>query len=240
MGNSRKYFSLLAAAGLLASGAAQATLFDRGGGLLYDDVLKVTWLQDANYAKTSGYDADGLMTWSEADAWAKSLSYGGNTGWRLAGNVPVDSGGWKYSLTYDGHSDYGYNIASPNSELGYMFYANLGLTAYFAPDGTFQPDFGVFGNGSTGGQSDVGLVKNLRSSIYWSGTEFAGNPLHFAWSFYTVDGLQEIGAKVNLYSAWAVHDGDIAAVPEPETYALFLAGLAVMGGALRRRAGKAG
>ena len=26
-----------------------AELHDRGGGLIYDDVLDVTWLQDANY-----------------------------------------------------------------------------------------------------------------------------------------------------------------------------------------------
>jgi hypothetical protein len=40
---------------------ASATLWDRGGGLIYDDFLKITWLQDANYAKTSGYDSDGIM-----------------------------------------------------------------------------------------------------------------------------------------------------------------------------------
>ena len=30
-------------------------LFDRGGGLIYDDVLNITWLQDANYALTTGH-----------------------------------------------------------------------------------------------------------------------------------------------------------------------------------------
>ena len=34
---------------------AQAALVDRGGGMLYDTVLNITWLQDANYAKTSNY-----------------------------------------------------------------------------------------------------------------------------------------------------------------------------------------
>ncbi|MDZ7752733.1 MAG: hypothetical protein U5S82_13950 [Gammaproteobacteria bacterium] len=38
------------AAMLMLSGAASATLFDRGRGLIYDDVLDITWLQDANYA----------------------------------------------------------------------------------------------------------------------------------------------------------------------------------------------
>jgi len=41
---------------------AEATLFDQGGGLIYDTDLNITWLQDANYAMTSGYDADGRMT----------------------------------------------------------------------------------------------------------------------------------------------------------------------------------
>lgn len=47
-------------------GVANATLYDRGGGLIYDDVLNITWLQDANYA-------DGKMTWADADAWADGL-----------------------------------------------------------------------------------------------------------------------------------------------------------------------
>ena len=35
----------------------------------------MTWLADANYAKTSGYDADGLMDWQSAMDWAANLSY---------------------------------------------------------------------------------------------------------------------------------------------------------------------
>ena len=49
----------------LNASVAQATLFDRGGGLIYDNVLDVTWLQDANYAKTSGYNAEGIMSWDQ-------------------------------------------------------------------------------------------------------------------------------------------------------------------------------
>jgi|RifCSPlowO2_12_1023861.scaffolds.fasta_scaffold474522_1 hypothetical protein len=45
---------ILPALGLLAvlliAGRAQATLIDRGGGLIYDNVLNITWLQNANYA----------------------------------------------------------------------------------------------------------------------------------------------------------------------------------------------
>ena len=36
----------------------------------YDTELDITWLADANYAKTSGHDADGQMNWMNANAWA--------------------------------------------------------------------------------------------------------------------------------------------------------------------------
>ena len=42
--------------------SADAILIDRGNGMIYDTDLDITWLQNANYAKTSGYDSDGRMT----------------------------------------------------------------------------------------------------------------------------------------------------------------------------------
>jgi hypothetical protein len=63
--------------------SSEAVLTDRGGGMIYDSDLNITWLQDANYARTSGYDADGLMTWLAATTWAANLSYGGFDDWRL-------------------------------------------------------------------------------------------------------------------------------------------------------------
>jgi hypothetical protein len=58
-------------------------LIDRGRGLLYDVERDLTWLQDTNYAKTSGHSPDGQMTWNNAKAWVARLSYRGFTGWRL-------------------------------------------------------------------------------------------------------------------------------------------------------------
>jgi hypothetical protein len=74
----KKMTLALATVGLLSSGAVQAALHDRGGGLIYDDVLDITWLADANYAQTSGYDSDGQMTFILANTWATGLSYGGS------------------------------------------------------------------------------------------------------------------------------------------------------------------
>lgn len=62
---------------------ANAILIDRGSGMIYDNELDVTWLEDANYAMTSGYDADGNMTWDAATTWASILSFGGYDDWRL-------------------------------------------------------------------------------------------------------------------------------------------------------------
>lgn len=46
----------------------------------YDTVLNITWLADASYAKTSGYDADGLLSWDAAKTWAAQLNINGVTG----------------------------------------------------------------------------------------------------------------------------------------------------------------
>lgn len=66
--------------------SAHAALVDRGGGLIYDTVLQITFLQDANYANTTDYvnsDGDGRMQWAEAVAWADNLVYQGYSDWRL-------------------------------------------------------------------------------------------------------------------------------------------------------------
>ena len=63
---------------------AQPELLARGNGMIDDTVLDITWLQDANYAFTSGNDDDGNMTWYEAVAWADQLVYEGFDDWRLA------------------------------------------------------------------------------------------------------------------------------------------------------------
>ncbi|MGH6893566.1 MAG: hypothetical protein ACREEP_15050 [Dongiaceae bacterium] len=68
-------------------------LIDRGSGLLYDVERNITWLQDANYAKTVGRSADGQLTWSDAMAWAAGLNYRGISGWRLPDARGADGSG---------------------------------------------------------------------------------------------------------------------------------------------------
>lgn len=217
------------------SAPSHAALIDRGGGMLYDTVLNVTWLQDANYAKTSGYDTDGKMDWYSAMNWADQLEFGGFSDWRLAGIKPVNGIAYNENFSNDGSTDYAWNVSNPNSELGYMYFVNLGLTAFQHPDGSDNPNFGIYRNGRTGGQNDVDLVKNLQSFNYWSGNEVPARS-NEAWFFDTALGSQQTyfktGLGAHLY-VWAVRDGDVATVPLPAAAWLF--GSALFGTVLMSR-----
>jgi PEP-CTERM motif len=186
------------------AGLANATLFDRGGGLIYDDYSNITWLQDANYAKTSGYDSDGYMTWWGAMTWADNLVYQGYSDWRLPDAHDWDGGG-----PCSGWNCY-------NSEMGH--FGILSLPFLFPWNNPFI---------------------NLEQSLYWSHDMFDdGSGLLGAWytSFFvdaTWQNVTDIALSVGY--AWGVRDGDVAAIPEPETYTMLFAGLGLLGFMTRRR-----
>ena len=217
--------SVVILVGLLFASRAQATLYDRGGGLLYDDVLNITWLQDANYAKTSGYDITGALSFADAVTWAENLVYHDSvrnvdySDWRLPTVSPVGAD-WNIAFSFDGSTDIGYNITSTASEMSFMYYVNLGLKGYYSPAGVYQNDFGMYGNGTTdelgGHQNNVGLVQNLQN-YYWSGTlsPWYTPAQDTAVIFLPIWGRQAVQGLGQPYFAWAVRDGDVAAVPEP-------------------------
>lgn len=243
---------------LLTSTAAHAALegrdLDGSAGSFeayYDTALNITWLADANYAKTSGYSPDGLMAWDNAIAWANNLSFtdGVNVydNWRLPTVAPVNGTSFNDSYSPNGGTDFGYNITSPNSELAYMFYVTLGNLGYVTPSGA---NSGCYVDSSDTCLDHVGPFSNLNPFLYWSGTEVTHTPTgsggffgsgepgdSYAWSFALVDGVQRADLKVAGLYAWAVSPGDVTAVPEADTWALLLAGLGLVGMAARRRSG---
>jgi hypothetical protein len=204
-------------------GISNAKLWDRGGGLIYDDVLKITWLQDANYAMTSGYDGDGQMTWREATAWAESLEYYDSVrnvtygDWRLPRTLPANGSNYDLSTSSNGSKDFGYNISAPGSaypgstgsELAYMYYNNLGNKAEVDVNGVYQPGHEA---------KNAGPFINLQVDYYWSGTEIDWE-LAWVFSFTSVsesDGVQGWAGKDGVnHSAWAVRDGDVGPVNDP-------------------------
>ncbi|UCV07201.1 PEP-CTERM sorting domain-containing protein [Dechloromonas denitrificans] len=233
--NINKVAAALTLAGVVLSGAAQASLVDRGGGMLFDDVLNVTWLQDANYAKTSGYDSDGAMTWNVAKSWAANLTYGGFSDWRLPTAKPVNGVSFNFQFTFGGETDWSSNILSPASELSYMYYVNLGLISSYTNSGGMNENYGVMSTGlnnSWGQQVDIGLIRNLQNDGYFTDLGFGTNVVLFNATM-GIQVLQDL-RDANYFKAWAVRDGDVAAaVPEPDTFALI--GLAFGGLAASRR-----
>ncbi|GEM_PF-291398 len=214
-----KFAGTAHAVAVLLVAAAHAELHDMGGGLLYDDVLDVTWLQDADYARTSGYKPNGKMPWADATKWMAELVYHDTArnvdirGWRLPRARPVVGDRFNGRFCFDGTSDEGYNITSPNSELAYMFHVNLGLKGYYSPAGKDQAgECGAAGNGKPGYIVNVGLVRNLKSHIYWTGSSVEPYTDRNAWIFDATYGYQNFYNKNDMLSPWPVHDGNVAGV----------------------------
>lgn len=127
---------------------------------------------------------------------------------------------WADRFSFAGYSDWrlptsdaccGYDCTG--SEMGHLWYVELG-------------------NVTAGPMTNTGGFKNLAAWPYFSGTEV--DALH-AHVFDTDIGFQTGGARSAFYFAFAVRDGDVPAIPEPQTYALLLLGLTALAVVKRRR-----
>ncbi len=114
----RKVVPAVALAGAFGIPAvASASLIDRGDGLIYDDALDITWLQDASLG--------GDRSREGAVNWADEFVFRGLDDWRLP------------SMDVNGDTDVVdcrdvSEVVCRDNELGYMFYHNL--------DGSFGDD----------------------------------------------------------------------------------------------------
>ena len=202
-----------AVAALTLTGAAQAALIDRGGGLIYDSAQNLTWMSDLHYAATSGYDADNRMTWVEAQAWAAGLVYGGFDDWRLPELNPADAtcsayiypdGGW-------GPQPWGYNCSQ--GEMSRLFVIELGKDYHDLVVDTAEQ------------LANRALFTGYGPLVYWSGTSYAPDPTQ-AWAYNPGTVFQRMGVKTYEMMVMAVRDGDVVTpVPEPASLALVMLGL---------------
>jgi len=184
---------------------SHAALVDNGGGLIYDTVLDITWAQP-----------DARRSFDDANTWAAGLTLGGVSGWRLP-YISVAAGAGPFTGTPVNCSTAS-EAACRDNELGYMFYQNLSGT--------------LFSSILTSGDPDLALFPTLQSSNYWSGTEYGSDD---AWLFFFSGGVQgRDGQGLNRYS-WAVHAGNVSAVPVPAAVWLFGSGLIGLLGVAKRR-----
>ncbi len=151
-------------------------------------------------------NVNGRMTWADANTWADGLTVGGFTDWRLPTALNPDLTG-PCSV---------YNCTG--SEMGHLFYTEGGLTQ---------------GQNITSSAYLVQFFTNMQNSIYWSGTEYAPNPVS-AWRFFASDGFQSFGSKGDSRYAWAVRSGDVA---EPGVMGLLGIGALAWAGTKQKRRG---
>lgn len=193
----------------------------------YDTSLNITWLADANYAYTSHYDADGIMTWDQSIAWIAGLNatqYLELHNWRLP-NVN-QSFGPTCGLDANAFSGglCGHNVNPLSSELAYMYHSTLGNLSSIDTQGNLQDG---------GGLTNTGPFIALMDGVYWSMDESMSDATR-AWGFDMGVGYQVEFDKATLFPwgnyAWAIHDGDVgtpvaSAVPLPAAACLLGSGL---------------
>lgn len=196
---------------LIAPAVSTAALVDRGGGLIYDTVLDVTWLSNAN--------VNGVNNWNDSSNWAADFSYYDSvrnvtyTDWRLPFSLQPDSNcasqtdaGAPYGIQSSGHNCTG-------SEMGHLF-SDLG---------------GVWGQSiATAHNDNYYLFQNLEPHHYWTSEPYAPNPGNI-WFFGWDDGDQSPDDRYGNLYAMLVRPGDVATLATPLPSAMWLFGSGLLG-----------
>jgi hypothetical protein len=194
----------------------------------YDSTLDISWMADGSHAATAGVDLDrrgpGILYSSTWTSYLSTLDHHGTTGWRLpyAGqaDAPACAGGSGQVPSGIGCR---FVTDASDSELAHLFYVTLGNT--------------------TGSLSNTAnFVNVVQIGAYRFGTNYSGpyaNPASvdgLPMSFFFATGHKALFREDDGYFGWAVRDGDVTPVPEAQTWALLLAGVAAVGvRACRRR-----
>lgn len=220
---------------------ASASLISRGSGLVYDDELNVTWVADFDYlgtiSSTNPNTVDGIIN----KVPYVFVENGGYDSYNQPSSSPASS----YQLTTD-------DFIIRNGDFSVMtWYAAQALASQihyggvsgWRVAGNFYGKNGVYSNelqhlfkdelGLTGGQlGNADLLNEFENSsitssrVFWMSDYFEVGSNGLAW--WATSDFGGASTSINRMGAMFVHDGDIAATPEPATIVIFLSGLLIL------------
>jgi hypothetical protein len=195
---------------------ARVDAYDPSAVMEYDPNLDITWLRD--------WGASGLANWYTQLAWAANLQVGPFSGWSLPTALNEDGSGPCRAI---------YNCIG--TQMGFLYGIELGNI--FGSLSSASPDAGMWNRGPF---QNVPILDPQHSYSYWTST-YEGQGASQGTYFFEISTGSE-GATLSPtqymapWSAVAVRAGDVAApIPEPETWAMMLMGLAAGAVTLRKR-----
>ena len=220
----RLIFVMILFSGFSTSAHAGLIIYNYGPGFVYDTVYDITWLMNANYVETTGYDdllygtdTGGRLTWYDAVDWVSNLSI-----YDAVNNIVFDN----FRLpTFDGN--YGYHEDGIGSEFAHLYYTELGNILDYVE-----------------GMEKQGPFINIVEETYWSGITHNENP-DYAGIFVVNWGDHTYNEKLDKAYVWPVIDGDVAKetylqnIPSPSAVVLGSLGAVLVGWFRRHKTKKA-
>ena len=180
---------------------------------LYDDVLDITWLADANYADGTGLSNSGRFSWSEANLFAQDFVFGDFDAWRLPSILDHPP---------NQHYGYGYGSYENQTELNSIFQEALNYN-------TGAPFSASFIDSESGIEHSISNAENTGHTYWFQEASTSWVDGHYAYKPYGP--YFGVRPSHDFNFVWPVHDGDIGAspVPLPAGIYLFLSGLVGLG-----------